>query len=461
MTTQGVGPVQSSPVHTAQTAAPVSAQDRFTQSTGLDWTGTGLTDSEVKPKPRATTRKRPAWYTKPHIVAVVVLIVVGVEAVAFGLVGWIWWVVANLALLVVAFLAALAWRRKGKGGLLDKLLGGKSSRRSTGARTGGSGGGRWPGQGSRSAGRPRGSSAGGSSGGRLGKMRAALGRKRKNQAAGSTGPGTSGAGSSTAGRKRKFGLPGRKKAATRTGSSTGSSGGSSTGPTGSSGRKKNRNFRLPWSKPKGSTQTPGAAPQPKHTGRPDGSKPSPHPRRDSPPQQRQSPTPDAKTEPAKTSTTEPKHQTDPRQTPAGPNQKEPDMTGPTGDTGIGYSDDQSLQRWGRNLGTIEQAIAEGARLYAEAEAYKAKLASALSAIRNQAENELPASGRVRADVEALEARARTASSADELRAVAADAAALPAVYRNEHEVDEARLNGGRGGREREKRADVTIAEQDN
>jgi hypothetical protein len=35
------------------------------------------------------------------------------------------------------------------------------------------------------------------------------------------------------------------------------------------------------------------------------------------------------------------------------------------------------------------------------------------------------------------------------------------MYKSEHEVDEARLAGGRGGRHRERRADVTTAEQDN
>jgi len=135
-----------------------------------------------------------------------------------------------------------------------------------------------------------------------------------------------------------------------------------------------------------------------------------------------------------------------------------DMTEPGG---IKYNADQSLQRAGANLGGAEEAAAEVQRLYAQAEAAKARFNEVFSRATTQMETELPAAARLNAEMEATKAQAARATSADEWRAVAANAATLPATYRREHEVDEERLSGGRGGRHKEKRADVGYAEQDN
>lgn len=127
-----------------------------------------------------------------------------------------------------------------------------------------------------------------------------------------------------------------------------------------------------------------------------------------------------------------------------------------------YSDDQSLQRAGRNLRGAEAAAAEVQRLYAQAEAAKAAFNTKFGRISHQFENELPAGARLKAEVEATARQAQAASTADDWRAVAANTASLPAIYTQEHDTDEARLDGSeRGGRHKERRADVSYAEQDN
>lgn len=126
-----------------------------------------------------------------------------------------------------------------------------------------------------------------------------------------------------------------------------------------------------------------------------------------------------------------------------------------------YTDDQSLQRWGKNLAGTEEAAREVARLYAEAEAAKTRFNTTFGKIKTQAETELPTAHPVMADVESLHTRAVQASSADAWRAVAADGATLPTLYRREHETDEDRINAPRRSIEAEKRADVHAASQDN
>ena len=130
-------------------------------------------------------------------------------------------------------------------------------------------------------------------------------------------------------------------------------------------------------------------------------------------------------------------------------------------TDIQYSDDQSLQRWGANLGGASAAADEVARLYAEAEAAKARFNQVFGKIATQAESELPTSPTLVADVQGVKAKADQAASCDEWRSVAAEAEQLPAVYRREHETDQDRLDAPRGGIAQEKRADVTAATQDN
>lgn len=184
-------------------------------------------------------------------------------------------------------------------------------------------------------------------------------------------------------------------------------------------------------------------------GRPHGSKPSPRPRgADGQPTPASKPT---QTTPERPATRGPKHS-------AGPSTN---TTGGNTMTDIQFSDDQSLQRWGANLGGTSTAADEVARLFAEAEAAKAHFNAIFGRIANQAESELPTSPTLVADVQVVKSKADAAASADEWRAVAADAEQLPARYRREHETDQDRLNSPRVGIAQEKRADVTAATQDN
>lgn len=126
-----------------------------------------------------------------------------------------------------------------------------------------------------------------------------------------------------------------------------------------------------------------------------------------------------------------------------------------------HSDDQSFQRWGRNLTGAEAAAAEVAAAYREAEARAEQFRAKFGAIKSQGETDMPASPRLRADVEDVHAQAQRAASADEWSGVSQNAATLPTVYRQEHETDEDRLNTPRTSRAAERRADVSTAEQDN
>lgn len=121
----------------------------------------------------------------------------------------------------------------------------------------------------------------------------------------------------------------------------------------------------------------------------------------------------------------------------------------------------SLQAWGRCLPTVTAALAEKQQEFRRMEAELGVLAQAVSRLRTQGEDELPASPKLVSlltDVEASLARLPVISEL--LGRMAGYAEALPSIYRSEHAGDEDRLDGTRGGRDREKRADVTVAEQD-
>lgn len=404
------------------------------------------------PKPKA-----PPWWAKPQILAVVGLVLVLIELVAFGLLGWIWWLVANAALAVMTFLVMLAWRRRSKGGLIAKLLGARSRRPRTGrpgsgTRTGGRGGGRWPGMGGRgrsgTAGggglrsrlakalggaKGRGTAAGGpatgrSSGGLLGR----LGRRASGTPSGSSarGPG------SILGRKRNRG----------TGGTGGTGGGSGAGTAGKSKSRTSWWRRQPSTKPGPSSaggpgRTTASKPAQEPVGRKPGQQANGDPRQGRPtPQRGGGDQQQSRSRPA-----------------AGPN-----STGGSDQmTDMQYSADQSLQRAGANLRGAEEAAAEVQRLYAQAEAAKQRFTQVFGAATQQMEDDMPSSSRLRAEMETTQRQAQRATTADEWRAVSAQAATLPATYRQEHETDEDRLAGGRGGRHRERRADVAYAEQDN
>lgn len=130
-------------------------------------------------------------------------------------------------------------------------------------------------------------------------------------------------------------------------------------------------------------------------------------------------------------------------------------------TDIQFNDDQSLQRWGANLNGASGAADEVARLYAQAEAARARYQQRFGQVTSQAESDLPASPRLVAEVQAVKSKADQAASADAWRAVAADAEQLPALYRREHETDQDRLDTPRNGIAQERRADVGAAVQDN
>jgi hypothetical protein len=117
--------------------------------------------------------------------------------------------------------------------------------------------------------------------------------------------------------------------------------------------------------------------------------------------------------------------------------------------------DQSLQRWGRNLNCLEEYGDEVAALFRQAEQAAEKYRQVAKKIQEQASSELPVSPRLVAEVEAVTDRAERAASADDWKAVAADAGVLPGLYRMEHETDEDRLDNPRGSQQAEMRADVT------
>lgn len=130
-----------------------------------------------------------------------------------------------------------------------------------------------------------------------------------------------------------------------------------------------------------------------------------------------------------------------------------------------FAEDSSLQGWGRKLRLIAPAIEEKAKEdRARAEA-GAATTEAISKLAAQGESDLPASKALTAELESIAAEmkkldAEAAAIAEKRGRLAAQAEVLPAKYRSEHEMDEDRLDGVRGSREREKRADVTNAERD-
>ncbi|MFG2165499.1 hypothetical protein [Micromonospora chersina] len=132
---------------------------------------------------------------------------------------------------------------------------------------------------------------------------------------------------------------------------------------------------------------------------------------------------------------------------------------------VQHQDDVSLQRWGRNLTTVSPAIEELAK-QADAQGQLAgAVATAVGKLAAQGDDELPAAKTVTAEAQAIAAElkqveAEQAAAAQKLRSLMGRADALGASYKRNHEVDEARLAGERGGRHRERRADVSQAEQD-
>ncbi len=127
---------------------------------------------------------------------------------------------------------------------------------------------------------------------------------------------------------------------------------------------------------------------------------------------------------------------------------------------INYSDDQSLQRWGRNLSGAAPAAAEVEAAYRRAEELKNQFQTVFGKIREQGESALPASDRLVSEIDSVHNRAAQASTAAAWRSVVADAETLPTIYQREHETDEDRVNAPRRSLQAEQRADVRAASQD-
>lgn len=125
-----------------------------------------------------------------------------------------------------------------------------------------------------------------------------------------------------------------------------------------------------------------------------------------------------------------------------------------------FSEDSSLQGWGHNLRGAEEAAEEVAAAYAAAEAKADAFRHVFGKTTQQGATDLPADHQLVADMEATHTAMQDARESSLWRRIGTELAALPAMYRNRHEVDEARLAGGRGGVTREKRADVGYAQQD-
>jgi len=121
----------------------------------------------------------------------------------------------------------------------------------------------------------------------------------------------------------------------------------------------------------------------------------------------------------------------------------------------------SLQAWGRCLPSIEAALVEKQREIRHTEAELEQIVQAVTRLRDQGDQELPASPRLvalLADVQASLSRLPKVSEA--IGTIASNANALGSLYRTEHMGDEDRLAGMRGGVDRERRSDVGEAQKD-
>jgi hypothetical protein len=135
------------------------------------------------------------------------------------------------------------------------------------------------------------------------------------------------------------------------------------------------------------------------------------------------------------------------------------------DEKIDYSPDSSLQRWGRNLKTVAPALTEQANGMRSRKVEMEAVAGAMRKLSEQGDTDLPADKDVVAEMQRLtrvmeEAAREQAELEAKVRRYAAVAETLGNQYQRQHKMDEDRLNGTRGGRAREKRADVGNAEQD-
>jgi hypothetical protein len=418
-------------------------------------------------------QKPPNPLLAPPVLVTAGLLVLLAEVGLWVAVGWLWWLAANVAAVALLFSAALAWRRRSKDGLLDRLFGsrgsGKSGTARSGGRSGRSGGlGRLFGGGSGKSGGGSGGAAGGS--GRRGGLLSRLFGDRS----GGAGSGGSGAAGS-AGGKRGGGLLSRLRGRTRSGGSGSAGGGRKSGGLLSklrgAGKGRSAGGGKTGGTPTGGKSTKGLLPRvgkdfakgvregaDRTTGR------KPDPKVDAKTGSKNSSADDKKLKRAadvKADQDAPGDQPERKPSP----RPRPGKVTAQEETMVQHEDDASLQKWGRNLKTVGPAIEDLAKKDDQQVAFGAAIAASVRKLAVQGDSDLPADKTLVAEVDSIAAELRAIQAEREaqtqrLRGLAARAETLGGTYSRQHDVDEARLAGERGGRHREKRADVGTAEQD-
>jgi len=418
------------------------------------------------PAPRRRRPRTPAWLQRPPVVVCTVLLVVVVELAAYALLGWLWWLVANAALGIVAWCGILAWRRKGKGGLLDRILGalfpgrgGTASRTSSKtSRTGPAGGGKG-GPLSRLLGGGRGKGVGGGSGspgrGALGKLLGGRGKGAGRTAGAGGGGGRTGKGGPLGKLLGGRGTGGGGKGL-KGGWGTGGSWWPFGGGRGKNAKSKSGKAGQPWWKTlwdqgragldaamdddaerqRRRAERRAQAADGKRARSADG---KPKPGRDG-------------DKPASATSTRDQQAAFIQPPPAGR---------PKGDSM--YTEGASLFRFGRNLPKVSEALSEHAAEVRRHEEQLAATVRGLQQLATQADSELPADKALVAEIESIKSKLGTLLSnpySAKLARLAAEAEALPGKYRAAHADDEARLTGRRGGVDAEKRADVAAGQAD-
>lgn len=440
--------------------------------------------TKAPPRARGARRRRLAdLLLQPPVLVTLGLLLVSAEVVLWVAVGPLLFAAVN-ALLVAFVLAAMVGRRKSDG-LLGRVLGGRSDQPG-GAARGGLGRG------------PFGRSGGAVPAGDSTKRRGGLGRLLGGQGGagswlrGRAGRGAkggqSGAGMTTGRRglgrllpslgKRKSTTPGKRGGPSSPGSRSSAAGLSGTSPTKPTSpwrraRKALGDFTSgvregARSKGRGGTSKKPASPtrrtlntladfaegvregaRGKGSAGPGGERPASN---DKPTMDKTPPVPAGGEPTPSRGGNANKPASAPRHAPGGDNEM-----------GVRHDDDASLQRWGRNLRTIAPALEDLAKTAEQTNRLAAAITSGVKRLAGQGEIDLPADPNLVAEAEAIAAELKAIQAEDpthRLRALAARAEVLAGQYHQRHEVDEARLSGERGGRHKEKRADVSTAEKD-
>ncbi|RKN55978.1 hypothetical protein D7193_15445 [Micromonospora costi] len=216
-------------------------------------------------------------------------------------------------------------------------------------------------------------------------------------------------------------------------------------------------------KPKPTGQQPTRKPEPR---RPDPTEPEP-PKAAQPANQPKQPAQPATTGRQATTTPPPAREHTPRPAPTKTPTPPPREAshGRSNTMGIRITEDMSLQRWGRTLKEIAPAIDEVTTDLNPLVERAGVLATSVKQLATHGENDLPAMKPLVAEVESV--ASDLAAIKDEAEAVmaryrtlSARAETLHGMYERGHFGDEDRMNGVRGSRAAEKRADIAAAERD-